>query len=174
MENKIALEALDIKHIEEVKKFVFNGQEVHIKQYLGLSSKQEIIDYALLTSRGLPWVNRLVSDALFSYLVVAYYTNIELTSIDTEEVIALYDAMETSGLIDAVFAGIPSEEMSSLVEAYEKAIEGKNTYSNSLAGSVADLVNQIPDLVEVLTSSLGELDNLKNLDILRELSASAK
>ena len=65
--SKLAFHKLNITKEIPVKTINFNGTDIEVKQYLDLNSKQIIIDMAIVPSILLPYVNRLLSDAIFSY-----------------------------------------------------------------------------------------------------------
>ena len=51
---------------------MFNDTKIKVKQYLDLDSKKNIIDFALQGGKTPKFINRLVSDALFNYLIVLF------------------------------------------------------------------------------------------------------
>lgn len=169
--SKVGFNKLNITKETEVKVFSFNGVEIEVKQYLDLNSKKNIIDFALNSNKGLNFANKLVSDALFNYLLVLSYTNIELTTKkEKEDPVKVYDLMEKSGLIDAVYSNIPTQEIHELVEAYEESIKEFNTYKCSLKGIVDTFITNIPEQLEALSTMLENFDP-NQLKILNELTS---
>lgn len=149
----------------------FNEQDIEVKSYLDLEYKQDIVDGALSASASLPFVNRLVSDAYFNYLIVLSYTNLEITTKkEKENPVKVYDLMEKSGLIDAVFNAIPEQELDSLIEYYEKAIQDYNKYKSSIRGMIEEFAALLPQTLDSVNSALSSLD-AENLAILNELKA---
>lgn len=147
---------------------MFNDTKIKVKQYLDLDSKKNIIDFALQGGKTPKFINRLVSDALFNYLIVLSYTNIVIK--DWDEIEA-YNFMEESGLIDLVYSAIPKEEIESLTEYYNMAINDYNTYVGSFKGLIEGIIVNIPEQVEALSKALEEFDP-SQLKILNELTSS--
>lgn len=169
--SKLAFNKLNITKELPIKTINFNGIDIEVKQYLDLNSKQNIIDMAIEPSKLLPYVNRLLSDAIFSYLAVLSYTNLELTlKKEKEDPIKVYDIMESSGLIDAVFSAIPEVELNSLVESYKDAIEDYNSYKVSIKGSLDSALESLPQNLQAINSALETFDPEK-FKILNELTA---
>lgn len=169
--SKISFNKLNIAKETEVKTFTFNDVEIEVKQYLDLNSKKNIIDFALNGNKDLNFVNKLVSDALFNYLLVLSYTNIELTTKkEKEDPVKVYDLMEKSGLIDAVYSHIPTQEIKELVEAYQNSVEEFNNYKRSFKGIVDTFITDIPEQLEALSSVLEDFDP-NQLKILNELTS---
>ena len=147
---------------------MFNDTKIKVKQYLDLDSKKNIIDIALQGGKTPKFINRLVSDALFNYLIVLSYTNIVIK--DWDEIEA-YNFMEESGLIDLVYSAIPKEEIESLTEYYNMAVNDYNTYVGSFKGVLEGIIVNIPEQVEALSKALEEFDP-SQLKILNELTSS--
>lgn len=168
---KIAFNKLNINKEIEVNTINFNGVDIKVKQYLDLNSKHHLIDFALESSKHLPYVDRLVSDALFNYLVVISYTDIEITTKrEKEDPIKVYDLMENSGLINAVISAINEVEYNSLVEYYEKAITSRDAYATTFRGVMDSFMEKLPMNIESLMSALEGFDP-EQLKILNELAA---
>lgn len=166
---KIAFNKLNISKEIKVNKINFNGIDIDVKQYLDLNSKHNIIDFALETSKNLPYVDRIVSDALFNYLLVLSYTDIEITTKkEKEDPIKVYDLMEQSGLINAVISAIDEVEYNSLVESYENAIIKRDGYASSFRGVFESFLNNLPTNIEALNVALENFDP-EQLKVINEL-----
>ena len=172
--SKISFNKLCSKKLNEVNIITFNDIEIEVKKYLGIELKQSIIDMSLETSANLDYVNRVVSDAIFNYLVVLNYTDIELTTKkEKENPIWVYDLMEESGLIDAVMGAIPEQELGSLVECYEQTVLSINSYKSSLKGSFEQIIKSLPQNVESINNALENFDPEK-FKILNDISSMVK
>ncbi len=172
--SKIGFNKLCSKRLNEETVIKFNGVDISVKKYLDVSTKQTIIDMSLEANNNLDYVNRLVSDAIFNYLVVLHYTNIELTTKkEKEDPIWVYDLMEESGLVDAVMNEIPEQEINSLIESYEQTIVAINGYKGSLKGSIEQVIKALPQNVEAINGALESFDPEK-FKILNEISAMVK
>ncbi|MBO7536589.1 MAG: hypothetical protein J6T34_05590, partial [Bacilli bacterium] len=103
-------------------------------------------------------------DIIFHTYLVIKYTDIEFSEEDLDDIFALYDKLETNGIINEVLIAIPSEEYTILKDALEELVTAYNAYNTS---SVV-VVNRLISFFSSIT------DELKNIDPekLKEIAGS--
>lgn len=102
-----------------------NDNEVMIKQYLPILEKTHLIDYvvnSVFDENGFASPLRVV--IYTDIALIRYYTNISLTETALANLNKTYDSLEMNGIIEAVRAAIPADEL----EYIESMIHDSVTY----------------------------------------------
>ena len=84
------------------------------------------------------------------------YTNISFSDANRKDEDALYDMLETNGVIDAVVQASP-DDYSYLFEKCEEYLEKYEKFQNSFYGMATKIVNSVP---ENMAEAMNMLDNL--------------
>lgn len=147
---------LNKEKIQEIVTFIFNDQNIEIKQYLSMHEKMlminEIINY-IATTTPQSFKNPLGLELITNLKIIEYYTNINFTDKQKEDLEKLYDLMESNKLFSAIIEAIPAEEYSLLINLIEESVEAFGSYKSSLVGMLEnikyDYSNAESDLINI-------------------------
>ena len=133
---KVPYSKLKCKTNEEIKTISFNDETIEVKQYLPIQEKLSLIGRVieLAHDQDYNYSNPVKADVLRDLEVLFAYTNITFTDKQKEDVAKLYDQVYSSGLLSAVIAAIPKEEISDIGVGVYDSIESVYKYQNSVLG----------------------------------------
>lgn len=141
---KIAFTKLGLtKAAESAVKFTeINGQSIEVKQYLPINEKLVLIGNVLNQSADENnFANPIKLDVFTSLEIVFAYTNISFTEKQKEDLIKLYDLLESNNIFNQIIAVIPKEEYAAIINGVEECAQAVYTYRNSVMG-VLDVIGQ--------------------------------
>ena len=152
----------------EVKTITFNDFEIEVKQYLPINDKLQLISNVVNYSADENNFANPVKVDLYGNLEIIYaYTNISFTDKQKEDPAALFDAMLSSGLIEAVIDAIPADEYADLISWINECIESIYTYRNSVMG-ILDMVSADYSNLDLDASSIQQkLADPENMELLK-------
>ena len=167
---KVNFTKLGIKKVnEDVKTILFNNVEIEVKQYLPTSEKLAIIGRVVGESYdGNRFHNQLKVDIYLCLEVLYNYTNITFTDKQKEDVLKLYDLVDSSGLLKAVIDAIPQEERDVLDITHDIA-EGFYKQMNSVYGIMDTIANDYSQVGADVESLGQEIANPNNLTLLKDI-----
>jgi len=142
-----------------------NGKDVAVKQYLPAADKNAILEIAMQQADQGTILNTFALDAIFHTYLVIKYTDIEFEPEVKEDILGLYDLLESNGIIDAVVAAIPKDEYDSLKEYLLEMVDNYLTYRNSARALVEQLSFFAPNAAEKLkeVTENFDVDKLKQV-----------
>ena len=155
----VAFNKLGLKKKEEVKKIIFNEQEIEVKQYLPIQDKLNVIFNAISkTEDENRFFNPVKLECYCTLEIIYAYTNIKFTDKQLEDEAKLFDLMEENELINLIFSAIPEHETDFIMNSCERAAEAIYTYNNSAVG-----------VIEALKDNVGEL-RINTEDLIKTIS----
>ena len=136
MSKKLAFSKLNAKINIEEKSFIFNNQEVFVKQYLPIEEKMGIIDNIVTFSQNTHYryFNPGFIDMIATLEIVFNYSNLSFTEKQLEDKVKLYDLLMSSGLAQQIANTIPYEELNSIDVILEKTLDNIYKHNNSALG----------------------------------------
>ena len=140
--------SLKLKTDTSVKEIEFNGSKIEVLQYLPIDDKYSLVNITLQKSKDGSIYHPLKKDMYFHLNLVYLYTNLSFTDKQREDESKLYDALQSSGLLNLILENIPEEEyeiLYSFIEEYERDILN---YQNTIAGIIANLIESLPARAE--------------------------
>ena len=159
---KLAFSKLGLKNNNQVVNINYNEQTIEVKQYISVNDKLKLISNI---------INNTVDEHNFCnpvkvkvYLLIGIienYTNISFTEKQKEDIVKLYDLIQSNGLFDKILAAIPDEEFNDLLNSTWDSIDAIYTYRNSIMG-ILDNVSADYDNVNVDVNKT--IEQIKNLD----------
>lgn len=141
---KVTYASLKLKTNTSVKEIEFNGNKIEILQYLPVDDKYSLVNITLQKSKDGSIYHPLKKDMYFHLNLVYLYTNLSFTDKQREDESKLYDALQSSGLLNLILENIPEEEYETLysfIEEYERDILH---YQNTVAGIVTSIIENLP------------------------------
>lgn len=135
------------KSLTTIKKYntiKLNSLQVKVLQYLPISDKIDIIQIALQKSEEAGIYNELLLDMYFHLHIIFCYTDLEFSDEDLEDLMALYDRLESNGFVDKIIDAMDEREYNNLQEYLEIMKEEKLKYKNTAAAVLSGIVQDLP------------------------------
>lgn len=140
---------INLKLYTNVNTFSINPEcEVQVLQYLPIEDKNTIIKIAIQNAEENGILNELLLDMYFRLYTVYMYTNIDFSEEEKSDPIALYDILESNGIIDAVIGAIPGREWAYLNNKLRKMANRKIAQRNSIAATIQSFIEMMPKNAE--------------------------
>lgn len=153
-----------------VKTFIFNEQEITVKQYLPINDKLNfvgrVINAAADENR---FYNPIKLDIFMSLELVFTYTNINFTEKQKEDPAKLFDLLESNGLLTEVVKNIPEDEYNTLYEGIVETVDSIYQYQNSVYGILDTISTDYENLNLDATEIEQKISNEQNLNLLRDV-----
>lgn len=127
-----------------VKTFNIGEEEVKVLQYLPIEEKNEIIYLAIQNAMENGQINLLKLNMFFNLYLVYSYTDIEFTDEEKDAASALYDLLQSSGVIDTIIANMDEGEYSYLVTVMNETVANKQKYNNTIASVIRSFIEDMP------------------------------
>ena len=125
---KISFNKLNLKKDTSINIIKIGDVEIEVKNYLPIEEKMSLIDLVVQDSMEYGFVNPLKLEKYFNLYFVYKYTNISFSDANRKDEDALYDILETNGVIDAVVQASP-DDYSYLFEKCEEYLENSKIHS---------------------------------------------
>lgn len=169
---KVKFEDLGIKFSEDTEKIIFNNKEIEIKKYLPISQRYDIIMIALQKAYEDGVYNPLKLDEYFNLNIIYSYTNIEFSDELREDEDALYDMIETSGLLNAVLLAMNKDQYQEMVNTLTEITDVKQTFENSVAGTLRKFFNEVSLNADQMQQIVDNFDKDKYLEVMNFAKAA--
>lgn len=164
---KLAFSKLKLTQNKDIKITSIGDNEVEVKQYLPINEKLELIGNVINQAADENNFSNPIKLEMFMCLeILFYYTNISFTDKQKEDLVKLYDILESNGIFDIIFDVIPEEEMTTIVDGVFDCSDAIYTYRNSVLGLLDTIKNDYEGLnldVENLTNDIKDPEVLKLL-----------
>ena len=158
---------LNLKVNNSLKVIKINNIDVAVKQYLPSADKNAILEIAMQQADQGTILNTFSLDAIFHTYLVIKYTDIAFSVNDKEDILALYDVLDSSGVINAVVHAIPEEEYTSLRDYLEEMVKNYTDYRNSARALVEKFAFFAPDAASKLKEVADNFDVEKMQQIVK-------
>ena len=151
-------EDFNLKLNKALKVIKVNGKDISVKQYLPAEDKNAILEIAMQQADQGTILNTFALDAIFHTYLVLKYTDIEVDLSQFENILDLYDLLESNDVITAVVAAIPAEEYTSLRDYLKEMVDNYLTYRNSARALVEQFSFFAPNIAEKLADASQNID----------------
>lgn len=125
-------------------------QKFTVKQYLPAEDKNAILEIAMQQADQGTILNTFALDAIFHTYIVIKYTNIEFSAEDMQDILKLYDILESNGIIDITIKAIPESEYTNLRTYLLEMVNNYVSYRNSTRALVEQFSFFAPQIAEKL------------------------
>ena len=160
---KLAFSKLGLKNNNQVVNINYNEQIIEVKQYISVNDKLKLIsDIINNTVDEHSFCNPVKVKVYLLIGIVENYTNISFTEKQKEDIVKLYDLIQSNGLFDKILTAIPEEEFNDLLNSTWDSVDAIYTYRNSIMG-ILDNVSADYDNVNVDVNKT--IEQIKNLDL---------
>ncbi len=168
---KVSFTKLGLKKNEDVEIVEWNEQKIEVKQYLPIEDKLDLVTKIINDSID---TNNFYNPAkiyIFTILnTILYYTNINLTDKQKEDVAKTYDLLVSSGLSVKIFEQINPYEYNQIKSWVLETVQSIYSYAQSVLGILETVNNDYKDadfnaeqIQNKLTNNPEELKLLKDI-----------
>lgn len=167
---KVTFTKLGLKLNKDIKTFIWNDQEIEIKQYLPVTEKLVLISNVLnACADDKKFYNEGKLAVSITLEIIENYSNISFTDKQKEDSCKLFDTLVSSGLYAEIKKNIPEDEMVWIEEVLYSMIDHIYAYQNSLMG-ILDIVSEDYKNLEFDASSIqAHLADPENLSLLKTI-----
>ena len=167
---KLAFSKLGLKVNNQVININYNEQIIEVKQYISVNDKLKLIsDIINNTIDEHSFCNPVKVKVYLLIGVVENYTNISFTEKQKEDIVKLYDLIQSNGLFDKILAAIPDEEFNDLLNSTWDSIDAIYTYNNSAMGVIENIGSNYKDMNLDVEEIQQKLANGENVEFLKEI-----
>lgn len=167
---KLAFSKLGLKVNNQVVNIHYNDQIIEVKQYISVNDKLKLIsDIINNTVDEHSFCNPVKVKVYISIGIVENYTNISFTEKQKEDIVKLYDLLQSNGLFQQIFDAILSEEFNDLMTGVWDSIEAIYTYNNSAMGVIDNIGTNYKDMNLNIEDIQQKLANGENVEFLKEV-----
>jgi hypothetical protein len=159
--SKVSYSSLKLKKDNTVSTFEFEGQEIEVLNYLGVEEKYDLIMVTLQKAEEDGIYNQLKVDMFFHLHLIYMYTNINFTEKQKEEESKLYNALKSSGFMDAFLKAIPQDEYNELYYYISHTIDDIMKYKNTAGAVLQSVINDLPKNAEKMKEIMESFDKEK-------------
>ena len=161
---------MGLKINTDFKTVTIGEQEIEVKQYLPISDKLDLIARVLEQAADDNNFSNPIKLEVFTNLEIIFtYTNIAFTDKQKEDLVKLYDILESNNIFNIIIDAIPKVEYKSIIEGVEECSEAIYTYRNSVMGLI-DTISQDYSQLDMDASALqSKIGNPENLALLKDI-----
>ena len=161
---------MNLKINTAVNTLMIGEQEIEIKQYLPIDAKLELISRVLSSAADdNNFANPIKLDVFTNLELVFTYTNIQFTDKQKEDLVKLYDILESNGIFNIIIENIPKGEYTSIIEGIELCADAIYSYRNSVMGILENISHDYSNLSLDATNIEQKIANPENLALLRSV-----
>ena len=156
----------------EVKTFLYQGQEIEVKQYLPIEEKLELIANAInntLATDENRFPNYIKLKMYLKLEIVFKYTNLVFTDKQKEDLPKLYDLLAGNGIIKMIEDIMPEYDFLYLEEDAREILAGMHEYNNSVYGVLDNVKNNYSDMELDIDKLRNDMATADNLDIVSQV-----
>ena len=152
---------LGLKQNDNTKTIKINDKVIQVKQYLPISSKINLVQLTLQQAMEDGIYNAGLLDAYFNTFIVMYYTDLEFTDEQKQDILGLFDMFEGNGVIDAVCNVIPQVELEDLTSYLNEQKSYSMTYKTSASYLIGQFINELPSQMDKVSEIVNNFDPSK-------------
>lgn len=161
---------LGLKMNSTIKTIVINEQEIEIKQYLPVNEKLRLIGDVISQAADDNNFSNPIKLEVFTKLEIIFaYTNLSFTEKQKEDLVKLYDILESNNIFNQVLGMIDESELQFICDGVEKCSEAVYTYRNSAMGIIDSISGDYGTLNLNAAEIQEKLADENNLALLRNI-----
>ena len=161
---------MGLKLNTDVMTIVIGDQDIEVKQYLPVNEKLLLIGRVINNSADENnFANPIKLDVFTALEIVFTYTNISFTEKQKEDLVKLYDILESNNILNIIINAIPKAEYKSIIDGVQECADAIYTYRNSAVG-IIDSINQDYSMLDLdATAIQKKIGDPENLQLLRSV-----
>ena len=152
---------LELKINDKVRTLKFKNKDIKVKQYLPIQDKLNLIQIALQQSLDEGIYNDGLLTAYFHTYVVMFYTDLEFTEEEKQDVLTLFNLMDSENLIGSVIELIPQSEFGDLLEMLNNQQKNNMIFKQSAAYIIGQFIDALPSQMEKVGEIINNFDPSK-------------
>lgn len=152
---------LELKINDKVRILKFKNKDIKVKQYLPIQDKLNLIQIALQQSLDEGVYNDGLLTAYFHTYVVMFYTDLEFTDEEKQDVLTLFNLMDSENLIGSVIELIPQSEFGDLLEMLNNQQKNNMIFKQSAAYIIGQFIDALPSQMEKVGEIVNNFDPSK-------------
>lgn len=163
---------MGLKMDTNVKVITIGEQEIEVKQYLPVNDKLTLIGNVISFAADDNNFSNPIKLEVFTALEIVFaYTNIAFTDKQKEDLVKLYDILESNGIFNMIIEAIPKVEYKAIIDGVEECAEAIYTYRNSVMG-ILDTIGQDYSNLSLDASEIqAKLADSENVEFLKAVMA---
>lgn len=138
-----------------------NNKDVKVKQYLPISDKISLVQIALQQSEEDGIYNEGLLTAYFYTYIVMFYSDLEFTDEQKQNIPSLYDILETNDVITKICDAIPKIEFDDLLDLLQDQKNNNTNYKTSAAYLIGQFINTLPEQMNQVAEIVNNFDPSK-------------
>lgn len=168
---KLAFSKLGLKVNNQVVNIHYNDQIIEVKQYISVNDKLKLISDVLNNSYDEQnnFANPVKTKVYIGLGIIEYYTNINFTDKQKEDMVKLYDCFESNGLLDMIINTIPSSEYKWLINSVDNTVKAFYAHRDSVLGILETIKTDYSDLNLDATEIQSKLADPQNMELLKNV-----
>lgn len=145
---KVSFNKLNLKNNNEIVPINIGNVTIGVKQYLPVEEKFKLIASVLSDSYDVEnnFANPLKQEVCFYIALIDYYTDINFTDKQREDIQDLYDKLVGNNVMHAIINAIPPVEFNRLIGALNTTCEAFYKYRTSALGILDVIKTDYDDL----------------------------
>ena len=154
----------------ETKTVKIGEQEIEVKQYLPINDKLILISNVLNNAADdNNFSNPIKLDVFTSLEIIFTYTNLSFTDKQKEDLVKLYDILESNDIFNQIIAVIPKEEYDCIIDGVQKCSDAVYAYRNSVMG-ILEIVSQDYSNLDLDAQKIQkEIADPENMELLKNV-----
>lgn len=152
---------LELKINDKVRTLKFKNKDIKVKQYLPIQDKLNLVQIALQQSLDEGIYNDGLLTAYFHTYVVMFYTDLEFTDEEKQDVLTLFNLMDSENLIGSVIELIPQSEFGDLLEMLNNQQKNNMIFKQSAAYVIGQFIDALPSQMEKVGEIVNNFDPSK-------------
>lgn len=161
---------LGLKINNEVNTVIINDQEITVKQYLPVNEKLALIgDVIEQAADNNNFANPVKLEVFTKLEIVFNYTNLTFTEKQKEDLVKLYDTLESNNIFNQIMAAMDELELKTIVDSIEECAKAIYTYKNSVLGLLDTIGQDYGDLSAGASEIQAKLADEDNLALLKNV-----
>ena len=167
---KVSFSKLGLKINNEVININYNEQIIEVKQYISVNDKLKLIsDIINNTVDEHNFCNPVKVKVYLLIGIIKNYTNIFFTEKQKEDIVKLYDLIQSNGLFDKILEAIPDDELDDILKGTWDSIDAIYAYNNSAMGVIDNIGSNYKDMNLDVEEIQQKLANGENVEFLKEI-----
>ena len=161
---------LGLKLDNNIKTIIINEQEIEVKQYLPINDKLDLISTVInLSMDDNNFANPVKVEVYTKLEIIFRYTNLSFTDKQKEDLVKIYDLLESNHIFDLIIAEIPENEYKYIYESTEKCVKEIYAYSNSVMGVLERLSADYSQTSLDIDALKTKLENIGDISLLQDV-----
>ena len=166
----ITLQQLDLKIPSTLSAINYNDITIHVKQYLPVEEKLELISWVINQSADdLKFYNVGKLQVFLTIGIVKYYTDINILDEELTNAASLYDLFISTDLYNEIIFVIPSSEIDWIKHVLDETVKSIYQYQNSIMGILDIVTTDYSNLNFDVEQLQKNISNPENLTLLKDV-----